>query len=98
MTIAYRPKLGKASARRRLVRKKLMTPPAPLPLRLSTSSLAIVALALTAALAGCGDKKEKSPSQTAAKVNKEEITVHQINFVLQQQRGLRPEQTDAASR
>ena len=57
--------------------------------------VAIVACALL--LAACGDKKEKTASQTAAKVNKEEITVHQINFVLQQQRGLRPEQVDAAS-
>ena len=49
-------------------------------------------------LAGCGDKKkDKAASQTAAKVNKEEITVHQINYVLQQQRGLKPEQADAAS-
>ena len=58
-------------------------------------------IALTAALVlltGCGDKKEKSASQTAAKVNKSEITVHQINFVLQQQRGLKPEQTDTASK
>ena len=49
-------------------------------------------------LVGCGEKKEKAASQTAVKVDKEEITVHQINFVLQQQRGLRPEQTDAASK
>lgn len=49
-------------------------------------------------LAGCGEKKNKLPGQTVAKVNKEEITIHQINAVLQQQRGLRPEQTDAASR
>ena len=46
----------------------------------------------------CGDKKEKGASQTAVKVNKSEVTVHQINFVLQQQRNIRPEQTDAASR
>jgi len=58
-------------------------------------------LALSAAavlLVGCGEKKEKAASQTAVKVNKDEITVHQINFVLQQQRGLRPDQTDAASK
>ena len=58
-------------------------------------------LALSAAavlLVGCGEKKEKAASQTAVKVDKDEITVHQINFVLQQQRGLRPEQTDAASK
>jgi len=58
--------------------------------------LAVVATAVL--LVGCGEKKDKAASQTAAKVNKDEITVHQINFVLQQQRNLRPEQTDAASR
>ena len=58
-------------------------------------------LALSAAavlLVGCGEKKEKAASQKAVKVDKDEITVHQINFVLQQQRGLRPDQTDAASK
>lgn len=58
----------------------------------------IAAAAAAVLLVGCGDKKEKAASQTAAKVNKEEITVHQINFVLQQQRGLRPEQAEAASK
>jgi EpsD family peptidyl-prolyl cis-trans isomerase len=58
--------------------------------------LAVVAASLV--LVGCGDKKDKSASQTAAKVNKDEITVHQINFVLQQQRGLKPEQADAVSK
>ncbi len=61
--------------------------------------IGLVALAAAVALlAGCGDKKDKAASQTAAKVNKAEVTVHQINFVLQQQRGLRPEQADAASK
>lgn len=61
--------------------------------------LSVLALATTVALlAGCGDKKDKAASQTAAKVNSDEITVHQINFVLQQQRGLKPEQADAASK
>jgi EpsD family peptidyl-prolyl cis-trans isomerase len=60
--------------------------------------LLAVALAAALALAACGDKKDKAASQTAAKVNKEEVTVHQINFVLQQQRGLKPEQADAASK
>jgi EpsD family peptidyl-prolyl cis-trans isomerase len=59
-------------------------------------ALSLLAAALV--LAGCGEKKDAGPAQTAAKVNKQEITTQQINFVLQQQRGLRPEQTEAASR
>ena len=58
----------------------------------------LAVLATAALFAGCGEKKDKAASQTAAKVGKDEITVHQINFVLQQQRNLRPEQTDAATR
>lgn len=66
----------------------------------SPSRVAVVTIAaLVLALAGCGDrKKDKPASQTAAKVNKEEITVHQINFVLQQQRGLAPEQAASAGK
>lgn len=66
-----------------------------------TWRVACIAAASAAVLlaAGCGEKKDtKAASQTAVKVNKEEITVHQINFVLQQQRGLRPEQADTASK
>ena len=65
--------------------------------RFALLGLAAVLLMVT----GCGDKKkdkDKPASQTAAKVNKEEITVHQINFVLQQQRGLAPEQAASASK
>ncbi len=61
--------------------------------------VAVLALAVAASLlVGCGDKKDKAASQTAARVNKSELTVHQINFVLQQQRGLKPEQADAAGK
>lgn len=59
-------------------------------------AVAIVVAALVM-LTGCGAKKDKPALQTAAKVNKEEITVHQINFVLQQQRGLAPAQAASAS-
>ncbi len=59
--------------------------------------LTALALVTAVVLAGCGGGKDRA-SQTAAKVNKDEITVHQINFVLQQQRGLKPEQADAASK
>ena len=62
--------------------------------RASTVALVVVA----ALLGGCGDKKkEKGSSQTAAKVNKEEITVHQINLVLAQQPALPPGQAASAS-
>jgi EpsD family peptidyl-prolyl cis-trans isomerase len=61
--------------------------------------LAVAVIAGSALLAGCGDKnKEKAATQTAAKVNKEEITVHQINFVLGQQRAIPPAQAASASR
>ena len=59
--------------------------------------LAVVAAAAFLTACGGGDKGDKA-SQTAAKVNKEEITVHQINFVLQRQPGLRADQAEAASR
>jgi EpsD family peptidyl-prolyl cis-trans isomerase len=46
------------------------------------ASLCVVAL-LVGALAGCGDKDtKKSASQVAVKVNKEEISVHQLNDLL----------------
>ena len=61
---------------------------------------AVAAAVVAVMLAGCGGESSKSDkaSQTAAKVNKEEITVHQINFVLQRQQGLKPEQAEAASK
>jgi EpsD family peptidyl-prolyl cis-trans isomerase len=65
------------------------------------SRVAVVAVTLLTVLlvAGCSDKqKDKLATQTAARVNREEITVHQINFVLQQQRGIAPEQAASASK
>jgi EpsD family peptidyl-prolyl cis-trans isomerase len=59
--------------------------------------LRIVACALaTAALAACGSG-DKSATQTAARVNKEEITVHQIGALLANQK-LAPEQVPQAER
>lgn len=58
----------------------------------------LAAAAVAVVLTACGGGKGDKASQTAAKVNKEEITVHQINFVLQRQQGLKPEQAEAAGR
>jgi EpsD family peptidyl-prolyl cis-trans isomerase len=54
-------------------------------------------LVLGAALGGCGERKP-DVTQVAARVNSSDITVHQINFALQQERSLRPEQGEAASK
>jgi len=56
---------------------------------------AIAVVVGVALLAGCNKSKEKTATQTAAKVNKEEITVHQINFML---RALPASQAASASR
>ena len=67
--------------------------------RTTAPTLAVCTAILAAALlAACGGGSGAKASQTAAKVNKEEITVHQINFVLQRQPNVKPEQVDAASR
>lgn len=58
--------------------------------------LAVVAAAAT--LSACGGKKETPPTQVAARVNKADITVHQINFRLQQNPNIKPEQMDAATK
>ena len=61
------------------------------------ATLALVSAALV--LAGCGNRNaNKAAAQTAVKVNKQEITVHQINFVLSQQRPAAPEQAASASK
>jgi len=55
------------------------------------------ALACALVLAACGSKREGA-TQVAAKVNKQEISVHQINYLLQRQGTLKPEQLETASR
>lgn len=57
-----------------------------------------VVLAMTLGLmAGCGNGKEKAASQVAAKVNNNEISVHQVNYLLQQ-REVKQDAVEAASR
>ena len=63
-------------------------------------SMALLPVVVAAALAaGCGDKSssEGKATQAAARVDGSEITVHQINQVLERQQGLKPEQAEAAS-
>jgi EpsD family peptidyl-prolyl cis-trans isomerase len=67
--------------------------PVDYPLPLMATASVIVSLLL----ASCGGKDQVA-NPTAARVNKEEITVNQINSVLQQQRNLRPEQSEGASK
>ncbi len=66
--------------------------------RRSLTAIAATSLIAVLALTGCGAGKAEKASQTAVKVNKEEITVHQINFVMQRQPGIKPEQAEAASK
>lgn len=48
-------------------------------------SIAILVALSTSVLLGCGAGQDRGTSQVAAKVNEDEISVHQINFVLQRQ-------------
>ncbi len=72
-------------------------PPRPFARIHRSLTVVVAVLALVTLVAGCGDKKkDKVASQTAAKVNKEEITVLQINQVLAAQRATSPEQAASA--
>jgi EpsD family peptidyl-prolyl cis-trans isomerase len=63
------------------------------------SAILLSAVTLALSLAACNDEDKKKPaSQVAAKVNKEEISVHQINAVLARAGNLSAEQTALASR
>ena len=60
------------------------------------TTLTATAVASVLLLSACTGHK-KDATQSAARVDGTEITVHQINYRLQRERGLRPEQQDAAS-
>ena len=75
-----------------------MTPALPPDRRGSRRALAVGALAVAVLLAGCGPRKDQARGEVAARVGGDEVTVEQIQLLLQQQRPLRPEQAEAASR
>lgn len=77
--------------------KTTMQPVSPLGLMRAAGS-AVALAAMAALMAGCDGGKGDAATQTAAKVNKEEITVHQINQLLQRQPGLSEKQADVLSR
>ena len=52
--------------------------------------------AIVTAISGCGDRA-KSATQVAAKVNREEISIHQVNFLLSRQQGIKSENFSTAS-
>ena len=59
--------------------------------------LAATVVSTAVMLAACSGHK-KDATQSAARVDGTEITVHQINYRLQRERGLRPEQMEEAGR
>lgn len=64
-----------------------------------TAALALAMFAALALLAGCGKDDGKKPAtQVAARVNKAEISVHQINQSLSRAGSIPPEQAKAAGR
>ncbi|WP_157268362.1 EpsD family peptidyl-prolyl cis-trans isomerase [Azohydromonas aeria] len=70
------------------------------PIKSSPGFIRPLGLALALALgllSACGDRNPKAASQVAVRVNNDEISVHQVNFVLQQQ-DTPQESLDAASR
>lgn len=65
---------------------------------LTSVALAAAALATSLSLTGCGGGDQKGdPTQVAARVNDQDVTVHQLNFRLQQAR-VRPEDSEEASK
>ncbi len=65
--------------------------------RLAGCALWVAAAAV--ALSACsGKSRDASSTQIAAKVNREEISVHQVNYFLQRQGTVSPDQLEAASR
>ncbi len=74
-----------------------MTPRDKTPPRGARWLMLPAAVSVLVGMAGCGDRKTEA-TQVAARVNQSDVTVHQVNFVLQQDRSVRPDQLDATSK
>lgn len=61
-------------------------------------SRAVLSLVLAFLIAGCGQGRSNAPSQVAARVNKGEISVHQVQYALQRQPRAIREQPEQAAR
>ena len=75
----------------------MMTKPASSP-RSSRPWASLLVLSAVLLLQACGERKDGAANAVAARVDKADITAAQVSAVLQQQRALRPEQTDAVSK
>jgi EpsD family peptidyl-prolyl cis-trans isomerase len=65
----------------------------------SISLLLALLIASLSVLQGCGkEEHQKAASQVVAKVNGDEISVHQINYVLTRSQGINPENADQAKK
>lgn len=63
------------------------------------SLVVLVLLASVTTIQGCGkEEHKKAASQVAAKVNGDEVSVHQINFLLSKARGVTAENAETAKR
>ena len=59
----------------------------------------VVSFLALAALIGCGERQgSSSPTQVAARVNGDEITIHQVNNLMGRYQNIAPETADAAKR
>ncbi len=76
---------------------RLSSPSPPSTPTTRTPIAAWVVLASACVLVACGDGPIKGSSQVAARVNKDDVTIHQVNQALQAQRGLRADQAEVAS-
>ena len=74
-------------------------PAGPAPGARYGAALFFITAPLVALLAGCGGgKTDAAAGEWAARVNNEAVAVSQVSGVLQQQRGMRPDQTEAAGK